>query len=61
MYIVNKEKEEEMLEGRLREVLKAIVEEYVRTNEPVGSVSLINNEKYDLDVSSATIVMIWLY
>lgn len=44
-----------MLEGRLREVLKAIVEEYVRTNEPVGSVSLINNEKYDLDVSSATI------
>ncbi|HHX80039.1 MAG TPA: heat-inducible transcription repressor HrcA [Acholeplasmataceae bacterium] len=42
-----------MLSERQKLVLKAIVEEYVQSNEPVGSKSLVN--VYGLNVSSATI------
>jgi heat-inducible transcriptional repressor len=42
-----------MLSERQKLVLKAIVEEYVQTNEPVGSKSLVNDR--GLNVSSATI------
>ncbi len=38
---------------RQEEILKAVVEEYVRTAEPVASKALV--ERYDLDVSSATV------
>lgn len=44
-----------MLEGRLILVLKAIVEEYVQTAEPVGSKTLVNRPEFRLDFSSATI------
>jgi len=43
------------LSERQKVILKAIVEEYVRTNEPVGSKSLTNNEYFALNVSPATI------
>ncbi|MDD3999562.1 MAG: heat-inducible transcriptional repressor HrcA [Bacilli bacterium] len=43
-----------MLSERQKLVLKAIVEEYVQTNEPVGSKTLIN-DRTGLKVSSATI------
>lgn len=42
-----------MLTERLIEILKAIVEEYIQTAEPVGSKTLM--EKYRLTYSSATI------
>ncbi len=42
-----------MLEDRKLEVLRAIVEDYVATQEPVGSKALV--ERHDLGVSSATI------
>ncbi len=42
-----------MLEDRKLEVLRAIVEDYVSTNEPVGSKALV--ERHHLGVSSATI------
>ena len=42
-----------MLDDRKKKVLKAIVEEYINTAEPVGSVALTQNE--DLKYSSATI------
>lgn len=42
-----------MLSERQKMVLKAIVEEYVQTNEPVGSKTLVN--LHGLNVSSATI------
>ena len=42
-----------MLEERKKKVLKAIVEEYINTAEPVSSNSIVNN--YDLNYSSATI------
>ena len=42
-----------MLTGRMVEILKAIVDEFVATAEPVGSKTLV--EKYDLPYSSATI------
>ena len=42
-----------MLEDRRLEVLRAIVEDYVATQEPVGSKALV--ERHDLGVSSATI------
>ncbi len=42
-----------MLNARKRKVLKAIVEEYINTAEPVSSNALI--KKYDLNCSSATI------
>lgn len=42
-----------MSDERRTRVLRAIVEDYVATNEPVGSKSLV--ERHDLGVSSATI------
>ena len=42
-----------MLTSRMVKILKAIVDEFVETAEPVSSNSLIN--KYDLNCSSATI------
>ncbi len=42
-----------MTEDRRLEVLRAIVEDYVRTQEPVGSRALV--ERHDLGVSPATI------
>ena len=42
-----------VLEDRRLEVLRAIVEDYVATQEPVGSKALV--ERHDLGVSSATI------
>ena len=42
-----------MLDERKKKVLQAIVEEYIKTAEPVSSNSLIT--KYDLNCSSATI------
>ena len=42
-----------MLDDRKLAVLRAIVEDYVSTNEPVGSRSLV--ERHNLDVSPATI------
>lgn len=41
------------ISDRQKELLKAIVEEYIETAEPVGSESVVN--KYKLDVSPATI------
>ncbi len=43
----------EMLTPRQELILKAIVEEFIKTAEPVGSKLLV--EKYNLDYSSATI------
>ena len=40
---------------RKKMILKAIVEEYVKTNEPVGSKVLVNRPEFCLNVSSATI------
>ena len=42
-----------MLDERKLEVLRAIVEDYVSTSEPVGSKALV--ERHNLGVSSATI------
>src|SRR5579884_1207118 len=42
-----------MLDDRKLEVLKAIVEDYVQTREPVGSKALV--ERHRLGVSSATV------
>lgn len=42
-----------MLDDRKLDVLRAIVEDYVSTNEPVGSKALV--ERHQLGVSSATI------
>ena len=42
-----------MLTPRRIEIFKAIVDEYIRTAEPVGSRTL--QEQYDLPYSSATI------
>src|SRR3982750_650777 len=42
-----------MLDDRKLDVLRAIVEDYVSTNEPVGSKSLV--ERHNLGVSPATI------
>lgn len=44
-----------MLTERQKNVLKAIVEEYVRTVQPVGSQTLIADKRFGLDVSPATI------
>ena len=41
------------LDNRKKEVLHAIVDDYVSTNEPVGSKSLI--ERHSFNVSSATL------
>ncbi|MGH3743539.1 MAG: heat-inducible transcriptional repressor HrcA, partial [Mycobacteriales bacterium] len=42
-----------MLDDRKLDVLRAIVEDYVRTQEPVGSKTLV--ERHQLAVSSATV------
>ena len=42
-----------MLTDRKKIVLKAIIEEYISTAEPVSSGTLV--QKYNLDYSSATI------
>ncbi|HNZ50821.1 MAG TPA: heat-inducible transcriptional repressor HrcA [Bacilli bacterium] len=44
-----------MLSTRQTMVLKAIVEEYVKTNEPVGSKTLTSRPEFALNVSPATI------
>ena len=45
-----------MISNRKKLILKAIVEEFVRTNEPVGSKDLVTTSRFGLDhVSSATI------
>ncbi len=44
-----------MLTERQKKVLSAIIEEFVRTNEPVGSKSLTERPELMLDYSSATI------
>lgn len=44
-----------MLSNRQKAVLKAIVEEYVKTAEPVGSKTLVSRPEFMLDYSSATI------
>jgi heat-inducible transcriptional repressor len=44
-----------MLSARQTMVLKAIVEEYVKTNEPVGSKTLTDRPEFALKVSPATI------
>ncbi len=44
-----------MISDRQKLILKAIVEEFVRTNEPVGSKTLTDNEHFALNVSPATI------
>lgn len=41
------------MEGRTLKILEAIVDEYIRTGEPVGSKTV--QEKLDINVSSATI------
>ena len=51
--IMSAKRGEKMLDDRKKKVLKAIVEEYINTAEPVGSVALTQNE--DLKYSSATI------
>ena len=45
--------EKMQLDNRKKEVLHAIVDDYVSTNEPVGSKSLI--ERHNFQVSSATL------
>ncbi|MEK9166053.1 MAG: hypothetical protein AAB525_04335 [Patescibacteria group bacterium] len=42
-----------MLTQRQKELLQAIINEYIKTAEPVGSVLLV--DKYKLDISSATV------
>lgn len=41
------------LDARKKQILKAVVDDYIETVEPVGSKTLVN--KYGLDVSSATV------
>ena len=42
-----------VLENRKKQILQAIIEEYINTAEPVSSGALV--QKYNLDYSSATI------
>ena len=42
-----------MLDDRKKQILQAIIEEYINTAEPVSSGALV--QKYNLDYSSATI------
>ena len=44
-----------MISKRQKMILKAIVEEYVQTAEPVGSKILTMRPEFKLDVSPATI------
>ena len=41
-----------MLDNRKKQILQAIIEEYISTAEPVSSGALV--QKYNLDYSSAT-------
>ncbi|WP_423220488.1 heat-inducible transcriptional repressor HrcA [Bifidobacterium imperatoris] len=52
-YIWNAHKEARMTQSRRMLVLRAVVEDYIRSQEPVGSTSL--TKQHDLGVSSATI------
>lgn len=42
-----------MLDKRKKEILQAVIDEYINTAEPVSSATLVN--KYELDYSSATV------
>ena len=42
-----------MLDKRKKEILQAVVDEYINTAEPVSSATLV--EKYGLNYSSATV------
>lgn len=42
-----------MLNDRKKEILQAIIEEYIQTAEPVGSNTIV--QKYNIDCSSATV------
>ena len=42
-----------MLNDRKKEILQAIIEEYIQTAEPVSSNAIV--QKYNLDCSSATV------
>ncbi len=42
-----------MLDKRKKEILQAVIDEYINTAEPVSSATLVN--KYGLDYSSATV------
>lgn len=42
-----------MLDKRKKEILQAVVDEYINTAEPVSSATLV--EKYELNYSSATV------
>ena len=44
-----------MITNRQKLILKAIVEEYVRTAEPVGSKTLVEMPEFEINCSSATI------
>ena len=44
---------ENVLDDRKKQILQAIIEEYINTAEPVSSGALV--QKYNLDYSSATI------
>lgn len=48
---------ENVLDDRKKQILQAIIEEYINTAEPVSSGALV--QKYNLDYSSATIRMKW--
>jgi len=49
----NKEEEDRMIDDRKKLILKAIVDDYISTAEPVGSRTI--EKKYNLGLSSATI------
>lgn len=42
-----------VLDKRKKEILQAVIDEYINTAEPVSSATLVN--KYELDYSSATV------
>ncbi len=44
-----------MITARQKLILRLVVEEYVRTNEPVGSNTIINHPDFPLNISSATV------
>ncbi|MDD4388809.1 MAG: heat-inducible transcriptional repressor HrcA [Bacilli bacterium] len=44
-----------MISDRQKLILKVIVEEFVRTNDPVGSNTIINHPHFSLNISSATV------
>src|SRR5690554_6067075 len=44
-----------MISPRQKLILKVIIEEFVRSNEPVGSNTIVNSPQFSLKVSSATV------